>query len=157
MYKRPIVPKGFTPPARADGPGFHLRMLTIHDAVKDFDAVMAAALRLRGAMEPGATWPDGLTLEENLIDLAWHQREFTIGHSFAYTVMNDDESRCLGCCYLNPPDTFADGAGHDAVAFYWARDVAMEPALGRVFRDLIGQFPMANVAFPGRDQPWPQG
>ena len=48
-------------------------------------------------MEPGDTWPDGLTLEVNLIDLAWHQREFTIGHSFAYTVMNDDESRCLGC------------------------------------------------------------
>ena len=55
-------------------------------------------------MEPGGTWPDGLTLVVNLIDLAWHQREFTIGYSFAYTVMNDDESRCLGCGYINPPE-----------------------------------------------------
>jgi hypothetical protein len=153
MYKRRIIPDDFTPPARADGPGFHLRMLTIHDAVKDFDAVMAAAPRLRGAMEPGATWPDGLTLEENLIDLAWHQREFTIGHSFAYTVMNDDESRCLGCCYLNP----SDWAGYDAMAFYWAREVALEPALSRTFRGLVAQFPWASVAFPGRDQPWRHG
>lgn len=154
MYSRRIVPKGFTPPSRADGPGFHLRMLTIHDVVKDFDAVVAAAPRLRGMMEPGATWPDGLTLEENLIDLAWHQREFTVGHSFAYTVMNDDESRCLGCCYLNPPDNPTDWPGCDAVAFYWARDEALEPALGAVFRSLIAQFPWAKVAFPGRDDPW---
>ena len=93
MYKRRIIPEDFAPPARFQGAGFHLRMLSIHDVVKDFDAVMTAGDRLKGVMAEGSTWPDGLTLEENLIDLAWHQREFTIGHSFAYTVMNDDESR----------------------------------------------------------------
>ena len=93
MYHRPLIPDGFTPPARHQCAGFHLRMLSIHDVVKDFDAVISARDRLKGLMQPGGTWPDGLTLEENLIDLAWHQREFTIGHSFAYTVMNDDESR----------------------------------------------------------------
>lgn len=154
MYKRPIIPAGFTPPARADGPGFHLRMLTIHDAVKDFDAVMATAGRLKGFLEPGATWPDGLTLEENLIDLAWHQREFTVGHSFAYTVMNDDESRCLGCGYINPADQPEAWPGYDAVAFYWARDLALDASLGEVFRALVARFPFAKVAFPGRDQPW---
>ena len=41
-------------------------------------------------------------LEENLIDLGWHHREFTIRHSFAYTVMTLDESRSLGCAYLYP-------------------------------------------------------
>ena len=153
MYKRPIIPAGFTPPARADGPGFHLRMLTIHDAVKDFDAVMATAGRLKGFLEPGATWPDGLTLEENLIDLAWHQREFTVGHSFAYTVMNDDESRCLGCGYINPADQPEAWPGYDAVAFYWARDLALDASLGEVFA-LVARFPFAKVAFPGRDQPW---
>ncbi len=154
MYKRRIVPEGFTPPARADGPGFHLRMLTIHDVVKDFDAVMSAAPRLKAAMEPGGTWPDGLTLEENLIDLAWHQRDFTIGHSFAYTVMNDDETRCLGCCYISPKDKPGDWPDYDAVAFYWARDLDLDVALGQVFRGLIAQFPFGHVAFPGRDQPW---
>lgn len=150
MYKRRIIPEGFVPPAGIAGPGFHLRMLTIHDAVKDYEAVIAAAPRLKGAMEPGSTWPDGLTLEDNLIDLAWHQREFTIGHSFAYTVVNDDESKVLGCCYLNP----SDWPEFDAFAFYWAREEAMEPALGARFRQLVAQFPWDAVAFPGRDQPW---
>ena len=27
-------------------------------------------------MEPDGNWPRGLTLEEDLIDLGWHQREF---------------------------------------------------------------------------------
>ena len=121
-------------------------MLSIHDVVKDFDAVMTAGDRLKGAMETGSTWPEGLTLEENLIDLAWHQREFTIGHSFAYTVMNDDESRCLGCCYINP----SDQPGVDADAFYWGRDPGFEGELGRAFRALIALFPFSRVAFPGR-------
>ena len=155
MYSHRIIPRDFTPPARADGQGFHLRMLTIHDVVKDFDAVIAAAPRLGGAMEPGGSWPDGLTLEENLIDLAWHQREFTIGHSFAYTVMNDDETRCLGCCYINPPNLPNDWPGFDALAYYWAREEAMEPVLSATFRQLVAQFPFTRVAFPGRDQPWP--
>ena len=155
MYNHRMIPDTFTPPDRAEGQGFHLRMLTIHDVVKDFDAVIAAAPRLRGAMEPGSTWPDGLTLEDNLIDLAWHHREFTIGHSFAYTVMNDAETRCLGCCYINPPNWPNDWPGFDALAYYWAREAALEPALGATFRHLVGQFPFARVGFPGRDQPWP--
>ncbi len=151
MYQRPMIPAGFTPPARQQGDGFHLRMLSIHDVVKDFDAVMTAGDRLKGAMEPGGTWPDGLTLEENLIDLAWHQREFTIGHSFAYTVMNTDETRCLGCGYINP----SDWPQYDAVAFYWARDPAFDATLGLAFRALVAKFPLHRVAFPGRDHPWP--
>lgn len=148
-YKRPIVPAYFTAPARFDGPGFHLRMLTIHDAVKDFDAVMGTP-HLRGLMDPRSTWPDGLTLESNLIDLGWHQREFFMGHSFAYTVMNDDESRCLGCCYLNP----SDWVGFDAFAYYWGRDLGIEAEIGTVFRRLIATFPWESVAFPGRDHGW---
>lgn len=149
MYKRPIIPPDVTPPARFDGAGFHLRMLTVHDVVKDFDAVMSASVHLKGAMSEGSTWPDGLTLEENLIDLGWHQREFTIGHSFAYTVMNDDESRCLGCCYIYPSDT----AGMDADAFYWARDLGFDAELGTAFRALVAMFPFSHVAFPGRPAP----
>ncbi len=146
MYKRRIIPDDFTPPARIAGAGFHLRMLTVHDVVKDFDAVTSAAGHLRGAMDPGSTWPDGLTLEENLIDLGWHQREFTVGHSFAYTVMTDDESRCLGCCYIYPSDT----PGFDTTAFYWARDPEFDTTLGATFRALVASFPFKRTEFPGR-------
>lgn len=149
-YKRPIVPADFTPPARWDGPGFHLRMLTIHDLVKDFDAVMAAAPLLREVTRPGSIWPAGLTLEGNLVDLGWHQREFILRHSFAYTVMNDDESRCLGCCYINP----SDWAEYEVFATYWGRDRAIDAEIGTAFRSLVATFPFRSVAFPGRDHAW---
>ena len=78
---------------------FRLRMLTINDLVKDYDAVMSSVEHLQQTYSAitGSDWPDGLTLEEDLIDLGWHQREFTLRYSFAYTVMSLDESLCLGC------------------------------------------------------------
>ncbi len=150
MYSRPLVPVTFAVPDRIDGDGFHLRMLTVHDVIKDFAAVMECADWLPGFMEPGSTWPRGLTIEENLIDLGWHQREFTQRHSFAYTVMNDDESRCLGCSYLYP----SDSSGYDAMAFYWAREKALDERLGAAFRDNIKEWPLKRIAFPGRDIAW---
>jgi hypothetical protein len=27
---------------------------------------------------PGGSWPDGLTLKQNLIDLGWHEKEFQL-------------------------------------------------------------------------------
>ena len=151
MYKRPIVPGSFVVPERLECDGFHLRMLSVHDTVKDFAAVMDAGERLVGAMEPGSVWPRGLTIEENLIDLAWHHREFTIRHSFAYTVMNDDENRCLGCCYINPSDREA----FDAVVFYWARDIEFDEKLGKSVREFIKScWPFVRVAYPGRDIAW---
>ena len=142
-------------PERLEGDGFHLRPLTIHDLVKDFDAVMTSADRLVGGMDPADTWPRGLTLEEDLIDLAWHQREFTLRHSFAYTVMSPDEAACLGCAYLYP----TGAEGYDAVAFYWVRtsevDGGLEARLGAALRTwLAGRWPFARVAFPGRDIDW---
>ncbi len=150
MQGRRLIPQDVTPPACHLGQEFHLRMLTIHDVVKDFDAVMSAASHLKGALNPGSTWPQGLTLEDNLIDLGWHQREFTLGRSFAYSVMNADESRCLGCCYIYPTDI----QGFDAAAFYWARDPAFDATLGQAFRTLVAEFSLRQVAFPGRDQLW---
>ena len=155
MYNRSLVPKDFGVPARVDGAGFHLRMLSIHDVAKDFAAVVESEARLVGSMGDGSDWPLGLTIEENLIDLAWHHREFTVGHSFAYTVMNDDESRCLGCCYINP----SDNTGYDAAAFYWVRErefkLGFDEVLGKLFRGFLqDQWPFERVAFPGRDIPW---
>ncbi len=117
MYGRTLVPQDFVVPERLDGEGYHLRMLSIGDLEKDFEAVTESTDRLTGLLDPDSGWPRGLTREEDLIDLAWHQREFTIRHSFAYTVMAADESRCLGCMYIFP----SDRKGFDAMVFYWVR------------------------------------
>jgi hypothetical protein len=151
MYRRPLVPDSFAVPDRLETPGFTLRPLTVHDVVRDYDAVMSSAAELQGRMADGSTWPEGLTLEENLVDLGWHQREFTIRHSFAYTVVSPDGTRCLGCCYIYPsadPD-------FDAACFYWARQSrigdAADSALGAVFRGWLQRdWPFRRVAYPGR-------
>ena len=151
MYSRPIVPAGFVVPERLETALFLLRPLTVHDVIRDYDAVMASADELKGRMQDGSIWPEGLTVEENLIDLAWHQREFSIRHSFAFTVLSLGGDRCLGCCYIYPP---ADPA-FDADAYYWARQSRIgdpaDAALGDAFRGWLARdWPFRHVAFPGR-------
>ena len=152
MYKRPIVPADFTVPERLETPDFVLRPLTVHDLVRDFDAVMSSVAELRAMMPEGSSWPEGLTLEDNLIDLGWHQREFRMRHSFAYTVVSPDGERCLGCCYIYPPSD----PDFDVDAHYWARQSRIgdpaDTALGKAFRGWLARdWPFARVAFPGRD------
>lgn len=155
MYGRALVADDFDVPERLEGPGWHLRMLSVDDLDRDFEAVIDSAERLRGLFGPESSWPDGVTKDEDLIDLAWHQREFTIRHSFAYTVMAADESRCLGCVYVFP----SARRGYDAQVFYWVRSGpdadARDHELGRRVRDWIAaRWPFGAVAYPGRDQSW---
>jgi hypothetical protein len=151
MYRRPIVPADFIVPARLETPTFTLRPLTVHDLVRDYDAVMSSAAELKSLMHNGSAWPDGLTLEQNLIDLGWHQKEFALRHSFAYTVASLDGARCLGCCYIYPPSD----PEFDAEGVYWARQSRIgDPAdveLGDAFRGWLARdWPFRRVAFPGR-------
>lgn len=155
MYGRTLVPDTFDVPERLDGPGYHLRMLSVGDLAKDYEAVVESTRRLIGLFGPDSAWPEGVTKDEDLIDLAWHQREFTIRHSFAYTVMAADESRCLGCVYIFP----SDRRGYDAKVFYWVRSgpeaEAREHDLGQRVRNwLATRWPFGAVAYPGRDQGW---
>lgn len=143
------IPTGF----RTDA--YVLRPLTIHDAVKDFDAVMATRDSLWARFGEGWHWPPAdLTLEADLVDLAWHQKEFALRTSFAYSVLTPDEVRVLGCAYLFPSrdDSF------DAEAYYWSRGAAgglAEERLGEDFRRWVAaSWPLRRVAYPGRDIPW---
>ena len=151
MYRRPLLPEGREPPETWAGPGFHARPLRLADAEADFEAVMAAGDRLIGGMDPESRWPEGLTLHENRVDLGWHEREFTLGHSFAWTILAPEGAPTLGCAYLSP----SDRAGAEAMAFWWLRPEAdaLAPAVETAFRALLGRLPLA-VALPGRDIPW---
>jgi hypothetical protein len=155
MYNQPLVPPGFHVPERLTGNGYHLRMLSIDDVEKDFEAVMESVDRLKGLLDPESSWPEGLTKKEDMIDLAWHQREFTLRHSFAYTVMSADECKCLGCMYIFP----SKNAAFDAAVFYWAREGsnanAFDQELGSLIRTWLAEvWPFKALAFPGRETPW---
>jgi len=93
---------------------FTLRMLTVEDVERDFIAVMESAADIKSAT-PGSTWPQGLTLHDNLLDLAWHQREFESRRSFAW-IIEDGAGEYLGCLYLYPALTGEKSAD---VRWWW--------------------------------------
>jgi hypothetical protein len=150
----PFVDNEFEIPARLETEEFRLRMLTVNDVVKDYDAVISSVDYLRDVW-PDSGWPDGLTLEQNLIDLGWHQGEFQNRSSFAYTVVTLDESRVVGCVYINPTRK----RGYDAEVYLWAREAPIgSPPDARLLEAveawLSTDWPFENAAFPGRNVDW---
>lgn len=102
------------PPEAALGP-WRLTPLDPAVAEEDFAAVNASARVLQGLF--GNEWPDGLTLEENRIDLAWHSREFLLKRSFSW-ILRDSEGAYLGCAYVFP----GPGERGKGEVFVWVVD-----------------------------------
>lgn len=155
MYKS-FVPPDFQVPEKLETDKFRLRMLKVTDVVKDYDAVMTSVDHLQGIFGPRSKWPSkDLTFEQDLIDLGWHQKEFQTRSSFAYTVMNLDESQCLGCMYIFPPRK----EGFDAEVYMWVRksayDDGLDPVLYEAVRKWISEkWPFKKVAYSGREISW---
>lgn len=145
-----FVPAEFEVPEVLETERFRLRMLTVNDVVKDFEAVTTSNEHLQKVWD--SEWPEGLTLEQNLIDLGWHQKEFQRRRSFAYTVVSLDESRVLGCVYIYPTRR----KGFDAEVYLWARQSelagGLETELEAAVRTWIkDRWPFSSAAFPGKD------
>lgn len=153
---RPFVPKDFQVPETLETERFLLRMLTVNDVVKDYDAVMTSVEHLRGVFGPQSTWPKPeLTLEQDLIDLGWHQKEFQTRRSFAYTVMDLPESECLGCVYIVPTRK----SGYDAEVYLWVRTSEFKKGLDAELYAAVKswvekEWPFKKVASPGRAIGW---
>lgn len=149
----PFVPTDFRVPRTLETDEFRLRMLTVHDVVKDYDAVMSSVEHCRTIW--GGRWPEGLTLEQNLIDLGWHQKEFQTKRSFAYTVIEPGAERVLGCVYIEPTRK----PGYDAEVYLWARQSELAGGLetrlrAAVERWIASEWPFRSVAYPGRSVSW---
>ena len=154
MAVDPFVPTDFVVPTTLETDEFRLRMLTVNDVVKDYDAVMSSVEHLKTVL-PGGTWPDGLTLEQNLVDLGWHQKEFQTRRSFAYTVVPPSETQVIGCVYIEPTNR----VGYDAVVYLWARQSELASGLetrlhGAVKRWIEESWPFKRAGFPGKDIAW---
>jgi hypothetical protein len=93
-----------------------------------------------------------MSLEQDLIDLGWHQKEFQNRSSFAYTVMSLDESVCLGCVYIYPVKLIDT----DAMVILWARsDSGIDRSLFENVQSWVDTvWPFRRVAYPGRVQSW---
>ena len=125
----PFVDADFVVPEILETSEFRLRMLTVNDVDKDYAAVMSSVDHLRNVW-PNSGWPDGLTLEDNLVDLERHHNEFTNRIAFAYTMVTPDESKVIGCVYVNPTSK----RGFDAEVYLWVRQSELEGGLDDRYR-----------------------
>ena len=133
-------------PERLEHERFTLRKLTVNDVVKDFEAINAR-VAADGTPDP---WSE-TTLEENLVDLGWHQKEFELRRSFAYTVVAPDESRVLGCVYLYPSDEA------EVEVRMWVRreawDDGLDPVLEATVRGWLAErWPFDRVLWHDRER-----
>jgi hypothetical protein len=150
-----LIPLSHPIPAGIEHQRFRMRGLSVNDVVRDYDAVMSSAERLRKRF-PFWGWPKSdMTLEYNLIDLGWHQKEGQLRRSFAYTVLSPDGSRVLGCVYVDPPEK----QGADAEICLWVRtdeeDGDLEQVLEAAVREwLTAEWPFEAIRWPGRDIGW---
>ena len=153
IYNRPMVSEHFNVPWTLKTEKYILIPLTINNLIKDHDAVMASVKHLKGLTGETYDWPESLTIEENLSDLCWHQRKFTLRHSFPYSDMSLEKELCLGCCYIYP----LIRSQYDAQAFYWMRqewlETGLENKLGADFKTwLENDWPFSKIEFPDRGE-----
>jgi len=152
---KPFMPAEFKVPDTLQNEHFRLRMLLVNDVVKDYDAVMSSIEHLQ-EMFPNSSWPTkDLTLEQDLIDLGWHQKEFQLRSSFTYTVVRLDESEVLGCIYIFPTDI----GDYNAKITMWVRSSVLEEGLDSILFNTVKQWineewPFKKVAYPGREINW---
>ncbi|MCK5177525.1 MAG: GNAT family N-acetyltransferase [Candidatus Aenigmarchaeota archaeon] len=153
-----FIPIDFKIPEILETDRFRLRMLRVNDVDKDYDAVMTSMEHLQKTKPFGPTykWPTkDLTFEQDLIDLGWHQKEFQQKSSFAFTVMNLDETECLGCMYIYP----SDNPNYDAIIMMWVRQSEIANGLDEILFSTVkkwikDKWSFNKVAYPGRAICW---
>jgi hypothetical protein len=128
-------------PAKLRTDEFVLRPLRTTDVELDYDAVMSSKEMLR--RWGGGSWPaDDFPLAGNYSDLDVHQSEHEQRVAFTFSVMNPDETECLGCMYLTPmremrhwmDEAASEADDFKAVCRFWARESRLADGLdGRLF------------------------
>ncbi|MCP2337129.1 GNAT family N-acetyltransferase [Actinomadura rupiterrae] len=142
-----FLPEDFEVPTLVAGQGFRIRPITVHDAVRDYGAVMDSLPELRDRFAADWGWPrPDLTVEQALVDVAWMQKEGQLRRQFTYVVTTPDEERQLGRIHVFPaePDA-ADGA--QAVLSFWVRSGNDHPGLDKELADFVRHWLDASWPF----------
>jgi hypothetical protein len=117
-----------------------LRPIVAGDAERDHAAVMETREHLR--LWEQSTWPaDDFTVEGNREDLVGLEERHAAHRAFTFTVVDPDDTECLGCVYVFPTSAkflatsavtpVGDEAWDDveAVVYFWARLSRMETGM----------------------------
>jgi hypothetical protein len=163
LIKSLALPPGFEPPREltyADVRASTLTREDLGDDVAGINASLELIRRTRGG------WPsEAVTVEDDYVDLVWHELEFRERTSFAYVLRRAD-GRYLGCAYLYPMGrrvTLSDElVRHDVDASWWVTTEAYEQGwYGKVYEALgawlASEFPFTNPYFSNAEIPTPDG
>jgi RimJ/RimL family protein N-acetyltransferase len=119
---------------------FLIRPLRTTDLELDYEALMDSKELLRQWSQ--SDWPsDDFTLADDLIDLERHQQEHSQRQAFTFTIMNLEETECLGCVYIYPPSPVIRQHNYEALVAFWVRQSRLNDGLEqRVLKSLIDWF-----------------
>lgn len=98
---QPFVPDQFEAPRAFGGSGFRLEPLGPNHNERDHEAWMSSIEHIRST--PGmdwGSWPEPMSLEQNLDDMEMHAAEFEAREGFTYSILDGDE--VIGCLYILP-------------------------------------------------------
>lgn len=149
-----FVPEDFIVPDELIHAHFRLQILEPSINELDYQAVMSSRVNLRSIFAEYDEWPaDNMTLADNLDDLIIHEKEFIAREAFAYTVLNPDKSKCIGCVYIEPSNRNTT----DAEVYYWLSNDTQH--LFKEFQETLkswlkDKWPFENIAYPGREISW---
>jgi hypothetical protein len=149
-----FVPDNFMVPEVLITKHYRLEVLSPAVAEIDYEAVMSSRQRLRNVFAENDKWPrDEMTLADNINDLKRHEEEFQRREAFAYTVLNHNRDRCIGCVYIDPPTVEL----YDCEIYLWVRDSDLRLDIDlyeNVLMWIDKDWPFKNAAFPGRLISW---
>ncbi len=141
-----FIPADFEPPVEARIGRYVLRPLTEDYADADLAAVNSSVELIRETR--GGTWPQTrITLEDDHADLIEHRQEFERRSSFAYAILSEDQSSCVGSVYVYPPNHPFDDSDKslipedaDAVVSFWASQAAYDDGFYPVLNAFVAKW-----------------
>jgi RimJ/RimL family protein N-acetyltransferase len=156
VYHPPLIEPGTELVTLVETDRFRIRPMTVHDAIRDYEAVATSPKELGAAFGDPDAVPMPYTMEQEIIELGWHQKEFQMGFSFTFIVVPLDEHTSYGNVYVFP----ATRGDFDAEVYTWVRKEELGTGLGEELFDVARRWierdwPFERVAYPGRDIDWP--
>ena len=148
------IPNGFEAPFKVSRSRYTLEALAPKHNELDYDAWASSKENLQGIFGPDNDWPnDGTSLEKNRSDLENHYNEFVEKIAYAYSVLNPDESLCLGCLYIRP----TPAPQFDTRVDFWFRSSSRD--LEKEFHSDVDKWlkrdwGFKSIAYPGRNISW---
>lgn len=159
FIKKFDLPTNFIAPVELTYQDIKARPLTRGDLKADMDGVNSSLEIIRQTR--GGSWPSEPVSEEfDLLDLAWHEREFRDTDSFAYVVYSES-GQYIGCFYLYPMGVRSalsdELVRYDADASWWVTSAAYdENYYGKLYialKEWLEQFPFEAVYYSNKEMP----